>query len=92
MTTYFLLYDLPVHVKIYVANSMNPDQTAPRGAVWSGSTLFVCMLKLVLDVIGNYMQQLGAQWLGGRGLDLRPRGQGFETLRRHCIVSLSKTH
>ena len=21
-------------------NSMNPDQTAPRGAVWSGSTLF----------------------------------------------------
>ena len=22
------------------ANSVNPDQTAPRGAVWSGSTLF----------------------------------------------------
>ena len=22
------------------ANSVDPDQTAPRGAVWSGSTLF----------------------------------------------------
>ena len=32
----------------------------------------------------------GAQWLGGRVLDLRPRGCGFEPYRRHCIVSLSK--
>ena len=23
-----------------IANSVDPDQTAPRGAVWSGSTLF----------------------------------------------------
>ena len=23
-----------------MANSVNPDQTAPLGAVWSGSTLF----------------------------------------------------
>ena len=32
---------------------------------------------------------LGAQWLSGRVLDLRPKGQGFEP---HCVVSLSKTH
>ena len=25
------------------ANSVDPDQTAPRGAVWSGSTLFAEM-------------------------------------------------
>ena len=25
------------------ANSVDPDQTAPRGAVWSGSTLFAKM-------------------------------------------------
>ena len=25
------------------ANSMDPDQTAPKGAVWSGSTLFAKM-------------------------------------------------
>ena len=35
---------------------------------------------------------LGAQWLGGRVLDSRPRGRGFEPNRRHCVVSLSKTH
>ena len=33
---------------------------------------------------------LGAQWLSGRVLDSRPRGCGFETHRRHCVVSLSK--
>ena len=25
------------------ANSADPDQTAPRGAVWSGSTLFAIL-------------------------------------------------
>ena len=30
--------------QIYIqANSVDPDQTAPRGAVWSGSTLFAKM-------------------------------------------------
>ena len=33
---------------------------------------------------------MGAQWLSGRVLDSRPRGRGFEPLRRHCVVSLSK--
>ena len=32
----------------------------------------------------------GAQWLSGRVLDSRPRGRGFESNRRHCVVSLSK--
>ena len=35
--------------KTSVANSVDPDQTAPLGAVWSGSTLFACLLKLVCD-------------------------------------------
>ena len=34
----------------------------------------------------------GAQWLSGRVLDLKLRGNGFEPHRRHCVVSLSKTH
>ena len=34
----------------------------------------------------------GAQWLSGRVLDPRPRSCGFEPHRRHCVVSLSKTH
>ena len=32
----------------------------------------------------------GAHWLSRRVLDSRPKGGGFETHRRHCIVSLSK--
>ena len=32
------------------ANSVDPDQTAPRGAVWSGSTLFAKMtFKITTD-------------------------------------------
>ena len=29
--------ELSIHVE---ADSLDPEQTAPRGAVWSGSTLF----------------------------------------------------
>ena len=33
---------------------------------------------------------MGAKWLSGRVLDLRPRGRRFKPYRHHCIVSLSK--
>ena len=33
-----------------MANSVDPDQTAPIGAVCSGSTLFACMLKFASNV------------------------------------------
>ena len=31
--------------KVIIANSVDPDQTDPLEAVWSGSTLFACMRK-----------------------------------------------
>ena len=34
----------------------------------------------------------GAQWLSGRVLESVPRGRRFEPNRRHCAVSLCKTH
>ena len=43
-----------------MANSVDPDQTAPIGAVCSGSTLFASMLNSMLNssvVLGNYLQQ-----------------------------------
>ena len=40
-----MLCHLPVIVKVIFANSVNPDQTAPLRAVWSGSTLFAGMQK-----------------------------------------------
>ena len=37
-------------------NSVFPDQTAPIGAVCSGSTLFASILNLSV-MLGNYLQQ-----------------------------------
>ena len=39
-----------------MSNSVDPDQTAPIGAVCSGSTLFASILNLSV-ILGNYLQQ-----------------------------------
>ena len=39
-----------------MANSVDPDQTAPIGAVCSGSTLIASMLDSSV-MLGNYLQQ-----------------------------------
>ena len=39
-----------------MANSVDPDQTAPIGAVCSGSMLFASILNSSV-VLGNYLQQ-----------------------------------
>ena len=40
-----------------MANSVDPDQTAPIGAVYSGSTLFASIINLSV-MLGNYLQQM----------------------------------
>ena len=39
-----------------MVNSVDPDQTAPIGAVFSGSSLFASILYLSV-MLGNYLQQ-----------------------------------
>ena len=39
-----------------MANNVDPDQTAPIGAVCSGTTLFASILNLSI-MLGNYLQQ-----------------------------------
>ena len=39
-----------------MANSVDPDQTAPIGAVCSGSTLFASILNSSV-MLGNYLKQ-----------------------------------
>ena len=39
-----------------MANSVDPDQTAPIGAVCSGFTLFASILNSSV-MLGNYLQQ-----------------------------------
>ena len=40
-----------------MTNSVDPDQTAPLGAVCSGSSLFPSILNLSI-IVGNYLQQM----------------------------------
>ena len=40
-----------------MANSVDPYQTAPNGALSSGSTLFVSILNSSV-MLGNYLQQM----------------------------------
>ena len=40
-----------------MANSVDPDQTAPIGAVCSGSTLFASILNSSV-MLGNYLRQM----------------------------------
>ena len=40
-----------------MANNVDPDQTAPIGAVCSGSTLFASILNLS-QMLGNYLQHM----------------------------------
>ena len=40
-----------------MANSVDPDQTAPIGAVCSGSMRFASILNLSV-MLGNYLQQM----------------------------------
>ena len=42
-----------------MTNSVDPDQTAPIGAVGSGSTLFASILYSSV-ILGNYLQQTTA--------------------------------
>ena len=39
-----------------MANSVDPDQTAPIGAVCSGSQMFASILNLSV-ILGNYLQR-----------------------------------
>ena len=39
-----------------MANSVDPDRTAPIGEACSGSTLFASILNLSV-ILGNYLQQ-----------------------------------
>ena len=60
-----------------MANSVDPDQTVPIGAVCSGSIGAVCSGSTLFASILNLSVMLeGAQWLSGRVLDLRQRSAG----------------
>ena len=52
-----------------MANSVNPDQTAPIGAVCSGSTLFASIPNSSV-MLGNYLQQTTSGKIQDSGTDI----------------------
>ena len=46
----------------------------------------LCYREVCCKEIALYSVHLGAQWLSGRVLYSRPRGCGFESHRRYCVV------
>ena len=72
-----------------MANSVDPDQTAPIGAVCSGSTLFVSILNSQV-MLGNYLQQTTSADNIFRYIFLGAlRVKWLLLSQRHCAVSLS---
>ena len=76
-----------------IANSVDPDQTAPSGAVWSGSTLFayaILLETLMYKVLGHlwyhvYPKHSDPQsWVNSVDPDLMPQNvasnQGLHSL------------
>ena len=79
---YWKLYFLSLNLNIWCGYSKETSQ-------WDGSFEHP---KHMFKLRDKKIETKGAQWLSGRVLDSRPRGPGFEPHRRHCFVSLSKTH
>ena len=58
---------------------------------WPLITSVQCIrLSHYKQTLNDLLNNEGAQWLSGRVLDSRPRGQGFEPHQRHCVVVLEQ--
>ena len=79
------LCSLPRHLSVFVFIT---KAFVSICVYYQGICQYLCLLPRHLSVLVF----TGAQWLSGRVLDSRPKGRGFEPHRRHCVVSLSKTH
>ena len=67
-----------------MANSMDPDQTAPIGAVCSGSTLFASILNSSV-MLGNYLKQTSADDIFRCIFFLRFKGWTFIVKHAHTM-------
>ena len=81
-----------------MANSVDPDQTAPIGAVCSGSMLFASILNSSI-MLGNYLQQTTSAddilrcifFLGALRVNIYIRHQ-YRSLDRNWTLSIISLH
>ena len=68
---------------------LDPGENRKQWSIAEVTDKEYCQAKKVLYTLTKYE---GVQWLSGRVLDSRSKGCGFKPHRRHCVMSLSKTH
>ena len=73
-----------------MTNNVDPDQTAPIGAVCSGSTLFASILNLSV-MLGNYLQQATSADVFSR-LILHVRDHENKKYKSSCQYIHSRQH
>ena len=84
--------------KILVKLTVNTESRWKVKITWALTVKLCTCVRLIKsdntrDVYMNKIsEKKERQGLSGRVLDSRPRGRGFQPNRRHCFVSLSKTH
>ena len=62
-----------------MANSVDPDQTAPIGAVCSGSTLFASILNSSVKIVSEYDQEIPQSQTADN--PVAPRGRAAQPSR-----------
>ena len=56
-STNFISFLICWHAVVaYIANKMDPDQTAPKGAIWSGFIMFAFIMKKKTGVHLNILK------------------------------------
>ena len=82
------------NIFLHTANSVDPDQTAPKGAVWSGSKLFA---KMTFKITSRWQSRRQLLWLAVLGLskwmhlaDLPPFYKG-DNFRDFCLLTWTQT-
>ena len=73
-----------------MANNVVPDQTAPKGAVCSGSTLFASILNSLV-MLDNYLQQMTSTDDIFRCIFFLPQSQLQQMTPSYISTEISKT-
>ena len=76
-----------------IANSVDPDQTAPLGTIWSGSALFVqpCLsenLGKSRYLVVSYCGELNAHFYSAASLKYHAPDTQHDTTLSHIILTL----
>ena len=81
-------YLVPCALQRHVRQTMQHVVLLTQVDMHLGQSEYAFIDYIINNVMTTHFitSSIGAQWLSGRVLDLRPRGRGFEPHRRCCCV------